>query len=543
MKNFEDSLSPAGTGALVMADRVIAVVFPFLFLSSCVSLVHAVLPFFSVRVSVFTVVVLLSGIASVSFSAVVAGERSGASARVRASVLGLIAVHLGFSVFRGGSVPERLVPDLPELIVLISFVFEWIWAGQFYDFFSGREQLLEAASGKDGAMLLAEMRDDGYLSASITSDRRAAGTMRTLLTGFIGVASSIVYLSGVPVSGGTAAVVAAFLVVSMWTGSVFKLYDDELRYAGMGLSSVFTQTVRNAAVSFTVLAVCALFCFVLTSDAPVFRFRILAWLLALIERFALRFSGNGAEELPEFVSQNTFSYQDDAGPGMFDAEPSEVYGTVLEALKIGIAVVSTVLAFRFLFGTFFSGAWKAFWKDRRLARYVHAFSKAMRDFVRIVRDAFPVLFGGARKARVFPEAASRDAFSRAVLSRLRPGKSRKKKKEIGELAKAFLRVVDWGESRGVVFERNLGPGEYCGLISANGCAPALERIAFLFEKALYSEQLLDPGELKLFFDSVDLVVSCGSSESPETPDSPDVSEAGDSSFASGPPDSPETPEL
>ena len=114
MKNFEDSLSPAGTGALVMADRVIAVVFPFLFLSSCVSLVHAVLPFFSVRVSVFTVVVLLSGIASVSFSAVVAGERSGASARVRASVLGLIAVHLGFSVFRGGSVPERLVPDLPE---------------------------------------------------------------------------------------------------------------------------------------------------------------------------------------------------------------------------------------------------------------------------------------------------------------------------------------------------------------------------------------------------------------------------------------------
>lgn len=498
---------PLQTGALVAVDRFVAIAWPLLFLLSCLLLIKSAFPFIEANSVLFAFAALASGIGSVALSSVLAGERSGGAVRVRAASFALILLHAGFSFFRRGSVLERLVPDLQELIVVASFLLEWVWSGQFFDFFLGRELLLEAASGKDGPELYAEMRDDGFLSASVTGDREVLGTMTTLLTGFACMLSVVLYLSGIPVPLPAAACVSLFLFVSVWTSAVFRLYDDEQLYAGMGLSSVFALTVRGAVLSFAVLAVCAVVSFVAVSDRPVFRLRLLAWLFALIARFASRFSGSGPAELPEFEPYDGFSYQDGSGPGMFEAESSEVFAAVMTVLKFALLIASGAIALRFLFGAFFSEAWKSFWKDRKIAAYAAAFLRALASFASLLRGFLPLLLSGASRKAAIPEASSRNAFTEAVLSRLRPERSLKKQKEIGELSGAFLRLVDWGESRGFPFLPNLGPGEYCLKISTDACESALSSAAFLFEKALYSDALLSRDERKSFFDSVDAVLS------------------------------------
>ena len=74
--------------------------------------------------------------------------------------------------------------------------------------------------------------------------------------------------------------------------------------------------------------------------------------------------------------------------------------------------------------------------------------------------------------------------------------SKEKKKEIGEFAKIFFKLVSFGEENGILLTESMTPMNYINLLCDKffDKKDILMQLGFLFEKALYSKECLSEVE-------------------------------------------------
>ena len=162
----------------------------------------------------------------------------------------------------------------------------------------------------------------------------------------------------------------------------------------------------------------------------------------------------------------------------------------------------------FLFGSFFKREFKNFLMDGKPWKYLKLFFTAVRNLaVSIIRRICSIGSGDARDK--IEATHSRADYEKSIKEKIRPGKSREKKIEIGKLTEQFLRIVDWGDERGIEYRPAWAPCEYATVLSRSSAAAAddLARAATLFEKALYSLSILTKHEKDLFMRSVEAVIA------------------------------------
>ena len=74
--------------------------------------------------------------------------------------------------------------------------------------------------------------------------------------------------------------------------------------------------------------------------------------------------------------------------------------------------------------------------------------------------------------------------------------------------KTFVKVIRWGERRGVEYRRSLGPGEYA--VSLGTSAPEvsgeLVRLADILEELLFSGREIAPRRTEEYFEAARLVL-------------------------------------
>jgi hypothetical protein len=95
-----------------------------------------------------------------------------------------------------------------------------------------------------------------------------------------------------------------------------------------------------------------------------------------------------------------------------------------------------------------------------------------------------------------------------IVTKLIPGKNRsisiRKRRQIGIVVKAYMKLIDWGKSKGVSYLSSFTPHEY--MVQLTGKVPGIEDILTstidLFEEILFSPSIAVSGKVRLYLSGI-----------------------------------------
>jgi hypothetical protein len=140
---------------------------------------------------------------------------------------------------------------------------------------------------------------------------------------------------------------------------------------------------------------------------------------------------------------------------------------------------------------------------RWLAGATRALAQAARNLAAALRQR-PRGTGGRRTLREMLFGAARADEGRAAEGRggffQRLGLSRE--------VRTFVKIIRWGERRGVHYHRSLGPREYAGSLGSHvpGVRAELDRLAALLEELLFSGREMERQRTEEYFEAARLVL-------------------------------------
>ena len=169
-----------------------------------------------------------------------------------------------------------------------------------------------------------------------------------------------------------------------------------------------------------------------------------------------------------------------------------IFGIIKWAAIIGLSLALII----FFFKPFFSSHFISFWKEGRLWKFFIFIWEEIRDF-------FKYLISKSEAAQPYATVQSKK-FSESIKDFIKKaGRSKEKREEIDRLTKHFMRLIDWGESKGIKYSSNLAPAEYTSLFKNETADLAGQ----LFEKALYDKNVLSKEEETLFISSINTILN------------------------------------
>jgi hypothetical protein len=143
---------------------------------------------------------------------------------------------------------------------------------------------------------------------------------------------------------------------------------------------------------------------------------------------------------------------------------------------------------------------------KRLRRLILGWIKALRSGTALFWTS---LFGGGRTVKIgATHAAELRSLSAELLSAYSPAKRREMRRSVT----LFARLILWGSaSYQTPWKDSRAPGEYCALLASRAAAEAelpgaIIRCGELFERALYSERVLNGDERREFSTLVEGII-------------------------------------
>jgi len=483
--------------------------FPALFLASLISIFHDRLPFLPSANALFWTVIVCTGIVTASLMAIFRAERISGKAQFQAFILTFLAAYAIFVFLDKGEFPSRLNPGPEKILMLVCLVVEWVWSVTIAQFFQTREFLLKSLEGKSGRELHETLNDDGFLLSSVMTDiqriKSATLTASVILFALIAILCAFgLHLSLISLS-----FIVLFYFLSFIACTLFGIYQDEQIFAGLGLGSAFSLSGKKFQYALIFLLACIVLSLVLSSDKAVLPPTFFLYLLMLLQRFMTWLSPKGPRtdqikliNNDDPPTESLKNFLDDANGSAWNLKWMYLF------FKYVILIAIFTGAVWFLFGSFFKREFRNFLKEGKPLKYLKLFFTSAQNLAAsIIRRIRSI---GSKDARDKIRAThSRADYEKSIKEKIHPGKSREKKIEIGKLTEQFLRIVDWGDERGIAYSPVLAPLEYAAALSRSFQAAEgnLVKAATLFEKALYSTSLLDKNERDLFARSVEAVVT------------------------------------
>lgn len=486
-----------------LRHRAFAFAIPLFFLASFYSGARDAYPPIRAGVGAW-LTIALGGILALALAAVFRAERARSSTSYRAFALSSFFVYLLDLAFDARPFPARLEPDVSFIVLLAAFAIQWFWSGTLTNVFAERESFLDEVAGLEGRDLMSAVRSDSeILILSHRNARRAAWTVDALAI-VLAVFLATLGVHGVRPSVRTLAFSGLLFFLIVATHSLLRIYADEERAIGMGLSSAFSLLSARVRAALGILATSTILALFVSSGRPLippdpFRafFAFVARLLRLGARdFSMGVDPSSADDgYGQFLRNLALSHAND-WPDL-----TWLY-TAIKWITLGAAAVGAAV---FVFGPLLSRAWVSFWREGALIRYLRALWSGVVDILRAMGVGRPGR-GIRRSTEGSFQAALRSVFRSARGERR--AKAREKKRELGRLSPLFAKLIEWGAARGIAAGPSTPPLEYAlALARAHPALGAEFRdVGSLFEKALYSRDTLTTGEESRFREAVAAVL-------------------------------------
>ncbi|HKL85393.1 MAG TPA: hypothetical protein VJ861_03570, partial [Treponemataceae bacterium] len=285
----------------MLFHRLLALVFPTLFLTLFTSILHDYIDLFPAPGIFFFSFLMACGITALIMEKVSSSVRLPPSARLRAFLWLLLLAWLAHAILSPANGVNRFVPSITLIITLVAITIQWQWTTSIASCFEHRERLLGEVLANTGHALYTHMRDEGYLVNSVKSSMKSLSNSCIWAAGGL----SLLIFSGVfftaHVSLFSYILLVVFLVLTLVILIMTKFYTDELAQAALGLEEAFPLTQGRLWKAFPIVGSGALVALLVSRNKTVLPPDPFIWLYNALLRFARSFSRTHRFKKPDLT--------------------------------------------------------------------------------------------------------------------------------------------------------------------------------------------------------------------------------------------------
>lgn len=382
----------------------------------------------------------------------------------------------------------------PVFLFIFSFVI-LIYYGILYEPLYYHDIFENNCEGKSGEKLGVDLYKDKFLGEDLLKSLNNTKVMQISFTLFMLLFLCALNFTTYVFSIKTYIFSFIYLVCSFFLILLFKIYLDEIYYAFMGFEKQWGHRQKILKTAFITFNTILIFGFIFSSNKSICK----------IKRFNLDFD----YIRPEKIEPQTFSSDIPVSPqmpevtfdGLPEVQPNKNLEIILFIIEIILALFVVFLILTFLFKPFVSGDFLDYLRQKRLKDYFKEFAYNFRE---MLRNLFK-----RKKHDLYATTDSKLFQNNMDFFLKRTKKSKEKKAELDRLTKMFMKLIDWGTQYYIIYKKNLAPLEYTNELSSflikknwDENLDKLNTAGNLFEKALYSEELLSQKEEEAFNSSV-----------------------------------------
>ncbi len=440
-----------------------------------------------------------SGLTAVIFGNLFQTERVRWTARVRECMVLALIVYTVASFFRTGPLLTRFIPALANVLPAVYSVCQWICSVWIQKGLRDREVLVLELEGKEGTVLYTTLREMGLQADTAL---KALGRIRIQSTAG---ALALFFLlipqetSNIHLSVSAIASVMVYFAVFLFMLAVCSQYSFEQYAAGAGLREEDRQRSSRLRYSAVLIMLAGITAFFVHGKAPLIPIvtvlnllrRLGNWLLRLIP--ILHFS-SGYEPLPEPVVTERMKLVPMDMEGGFDIR------FILEVINRFLPLLLVVLLVIFLLTPLLSKRYRVMISRHSPGIFISGLWLLIRRWFG-KRDE-----DGEDGFRLDPDNM---ASVRKRLQRLGPAQTdRVRRRELGRVSRAFVRLIRWGRRSGIIFTATSAPGSYAQRLAERfpDQKEDLVYIADCFEEAAYSPNPLGKERLAEYEQSIRKII-------------------------------------
>lgn len=376
------------------------------------------------------------------------------------------------------------------IILIICCILMSVLYNKIFEAFFEHDCFERQCAAKNNTLLQKELYDYNLYLTEAAEGYKQNRFILTIMMCILAIVAGTTISTGMALSLFSIITFIVFVICVYIHLFLYAHYVREAVFASDGFTNVFDFRLKIIFVCTLIFSVALVLGLLVSSNHSPLK---LSYLIALFKLFKKDSPSNPApakqNSNPEIFSEPLFDTQ------MLntDVEQTDNKGAYIFTLIISVVFAGTVLWF------FISPFIK------------HSFSKAFRNadlktifkkLITHIKEMFKNLFSKRIKLPVINSEGSR-RFGQDMEEFLkRSRKSREKKAELDRLTKQFMKIIDWGTSKGFEYSKNLAPAEYTQKLNKASAVQA----GNIFEKALYDKECLLKQEEELFIEMVNQTV-------------------------------------
>jgi hypothetical protein len=482
---------------------LLALCLPTLFLLSLNAVVRAAMPALSFPPRLFSLVLPLIGIEEVAIANLLFAERAGRGARLRELLSILVVLWLVLALMRSISAGSAALFHPALLYPLVLVLLEWVFVWAIHQRLREREILLSALAGKQGEVLLHELRDASMQAAVAARALAAVKILAALFQTVIFTLLLFCAAQGIRVGVPGLMLCAANALLGLLAMGVLSMFAEHQLLLGEGLVMPGRQERARFLSMLSILLICSPAAFLASrGDAPL----PLSAILSLLERLLRLLPSLPLTGLADAASRMVLQQQ--RYEAMLRSMPqvplNPLFLLLLEFLRRLIPVLILMAIYFFLVSPLLSEEFLQSLRSRSLVSFLLRKLRILARFCRRLARGARSMIRRARRGRV-PEAADRGRL--AGFERRRPARRTplRKRLQLGRVLSAFNSLLRWSESRGVPYRKGDAPREYSQrlLSLVPQLDTELDLVVDVLEESLFSTHLVEAGRVAAYLAAIE----------------------------------------
>jgi len=450
------------------------------------------------------------------------------SSRIAANIRGgiiVVSVSYIFASLLRREIPwkEWFQPDLINVLSSVVSLYVWISTVSLKRLFGARKHFETYTKLYRGEQLQSALFEDSallqYTEEKINKAKRNYFYQLVIIA--VLVISCSIYEIRLPLA-------LYFLMITVLLGAVclfgfFEIIKWEHYYAAEGIGASANDRAKRIMAMVFLTLLCLTAAFFSSSNKSLLSFsfviRFFSWLFSLFRRPSYQFEEIVNMESPKGMDlDQDFSFLDTAAHSPLWEIVSKYIAIVL---KYGIIILAAAGFIRFMISPLLNRG-----KYSKETTFLRRFHRITTEWFRGILNSLASFFANlksgdtARKLKKFS-----DGEIHRAAENLFGAYSVAKKKDMKRSVTLFARLILWGgQTRNVEWKPSLAPGEYCAILAAaplaapaettpdsehalRRCNEGIIRCGEIFEKALYSAEILSDTEKKEFKNLVEEITA------------------------------------
>lgn len=285
-----------------------------------------------------------------------------------------------------------------------------------------------------------------------------------------------------------------YFVCSAFLFAVYNVFQKNTYFAFLGFKNVISKKRIILKYSLIIISISLLFGAILSRNKTI---------------FSLYFEPapyNQQYREPQQVEKQNFEIEEDdvkidLKDMMGQDNSNPILDKIMDFLSLILIITFAIFILFLFFRYIITDQFLSFFREHMLLNIIKEIFLKIKLF-------FESLFGLKKTEKeTYATVNSRNFKNHIDRFIKKAKKSSEKKQELDRLTKKFMQIISWGDKNKIKYRNTMAPAEYINQINNSLSDIDILRVGYIYEKSLYSNELLSEQEEKEYFDLANKVLS------------------------------------